>query len=68
MQRVNTDFFLQDHQSIAVIRNDIYRSPAMVTVAIFLVSLFVSAERVCVFSNACMCSEFIREGEPLCHG
>jgi len=42
------------HKSIAVIRSGIYRSPAMVTVDVFLVSLFVGAEYVCVCVCVCL--------------
>lgn len=38
-----------DHKSIAVIKSDIYRHLAMVTVDVFLVSLFVGAQCVCIF-------------------
>lgn len=57
-------FLFVNHQSIAVI-SSIYRSPAMVTVDVFLVSLFVGAERVCACEilDTHMCSEYISEAE-----
>lgn len=47
-------------------KTGIYSSPAMVTVDVFLVSLFVGAERVCVFLRQRMCNEYMSEGEGLC--
>lgn len=44
---------LADHKSITVIRSVIYRSPAMVTVELFLVSLFVGIEWGGVFLYTC---------------
>lgn len=40
MRRWSWLFCVWDDQSVAVIRNDIHRRPAMVTVDVFLVSLF----------------------------
>lgn len=54
--KIQFSLCLADHKSIAVIRSGIYRSPAMVTVDVFLVSLFVGVKRVCVYfyTHACV--------------